>query len=179
MLTQPTSGNVAASKAARLAKSGKQGERTPPELLDHIAEEVFWHPQIKAAQLYAELLRDSQWSALLPNARAFRGHVAAARERLDTGRWSPVDANDEEARLVLPVLGKLQRPEHLGPDFSISPRVAKWVARLRRWLPDLEGAGDYLIPAVLYADRIARGAPTDDLDATMAKQSARTQEEEV
>lgn len=172
VLNHADSGKVSATQAARLAKSGKQGERTPPQLLDHIADELFRRPQIKAAQLYAELLNDAQWSPLLPNPRAFRGHVAGARERLEQGRWSPVNADDEEARLVLPILGKLQRPEHLGPDFSVTPRIAKWIARLCRWAPDLEGAGEYLLYAIHYADRIERGAVTDDLDARIARRVA-------
>jgi hypothetical protein len=173
MVEQVDSGKVPNPKAARSAKEGKQGERTEPAVIDHIAEQLFQRPSLRSAPLYREMLADDIWRPLLPNERAFRGHVARARERLDRGRWSPVDASDEEARLVLPVLGRLQRDGYISTQYSISPRTAKWIARLRRWVPDLKGAGDYLIPAIKYADRVERGARTDDLDAILARQAAR------
>jgi hypothetical protein len=206
VLEQDDSGKVIGDKAAMSAKTGRQGETLDPRLIDAIYREVQQRPTIKSAALYREMTADRELAPLLPNERAFRGHVADARRHIEHGRWSPVDADDEEARLVLPVIGRMRqvqeplnaRAHELLADettdprgrrvlaeqvarmqqkglmpFWVTPRVAKWIARLRRWIPDLEGAGDYVLPAWMYAAREARGAPFDDLDEKMAEIAAR------
>jgi hypothetical protein len=188
------SGNVYRGKAARSAKLGRQGERTEPAVIDHIAQELLSRPDLRSAQLYREMLGDEQWRALLPNQRAFRGHVAAARERLDRGIWSLPAADDEEVRLVLRVLGDVRERIAAGEGslhwvgrvapkthqhiritvtgaaggLPISPRQAHWMARLRRWIPRLPPVLLFVM-AAQYADRVARAAPTDDLDELMAQ----------
>jgi hypothetical protein len=203
---QDESGKVMVGKAARSAKSGRQGERTDADVLDYIYAALQSRPNLKAAELHREMEADDRWRPLLPELRAFRGHVAETRQHIEQGRWSPAEANDEEARLVLPVIGRMReveapylarqreliadetgdprsrrvlaeqvaRMEEAGlMPFWVTPRVAKWIARLRRWIPDLEGAGDYVFPAWQYAAREARGAPTHDLDQKMAEIAAR------
>jgi hypothetical protein len=183
VLENEDSGKVLVGKAARSAKSGRQGERTDADVLDYIYQALQSRPKLKAAQLHREMEADDRWRPLLPELRAFRGHVATTRQQIDHGRWSPVDADDEEARLVLPVLGRLNAVQEAQlakrgwepwPPVQVTPRVAKWIARLRRWLPDQEGAGDYMEPALLYAAREAREAPTDDLDEIVAKIAGRS-----
>ncbi len=74
---------------------------------------------------------------------------------------------------MLPVLGLLQQRPLFGPDFAISPRTAKWIARMRRWLPDDGGPLDYLMLANRYADRVTRGVPANDLDQIAARIAAK------
>jgi hypothetical protein len=174
VLENDESGKGSGGKAARSATSGRQGQRPTPELIDAIATVLVYEPRVKASSLYRRFQADDHLAPLLPYERAFRGLVEAARKRLDESRWSPaVAADDEEVRLVLPVLGRLQREEHMGPRLWVTPRTAKWIARLRRW--DLKGwgAGNYLLTAVAYADRVERGADTRDLDLAVGEAAAR------
>jgi hypothetical protein len=199
-------GKAQERSAAKSAKRGRQGELTAPTLLDAIYQAVQERPNIRSAALYQEMLGDRDLAPLLPNARAFRGHVAAIRDQIDNDRWEPARMDPDDARLVLEVVGRMRqvqapyeaRQRELLLDessdprgrrilaeqmarmqekglmpFWVTPRVAKWIARLRRWIPDLEGAGAYVLPAWWYAAREARGASTADLDEKMAEIAAR------
>lgn len=177
MADSPDFRKVVVDKPARSAKSGRQGERPDQLLLDRIAHEVFRNPSVKASALYRELEADDRWRPALPYQRAFTGMVARAKERMDTGRWSPVDVDDEEAALVLPVLGRIRAShERQKLDFWFDPRIAGWVARIRRWLPTIEvtdqSADHFHLLAVFYADRSERGARCDDLDDLVAEWGA-------
>ena len=186
MLNPDDSGKVRGGKAARSAKSGRQGQRTDRSMLDRIYAAVQERPTIRAAELYREMDADEALRPLLPELRAFRGHVAQARERIDRDRWQPADEpNPDDARLVLEVLGRLALVQEgmsrwRGPDDEpmrpdwVTPRIAKWIIRLRHWIPGQAGAGDYLEPARMYAARELRGGPTDDLDDIVAKIAGRS-----
>ena len=135
-------------------------------LNDWLATSVRQRCRPRTAESYAETV--SRY--ITPAIGRMREVDKPYRERI--ARLLADETTDPRGRAILANQMERMEASNLSPYWP-TPRVAKWIARLRRWLPDLEGAGDYILLATWYAAREARNAPTDDLDARMAAIAAR------
>jgi hypothetical protein len=112
----------------------------------------------------AQMVRDDDAQLVL--------EVIGAATAADYPRWEGTrqlleDETDPAEHRALLAKYAARVPNVLEPYWP-TPRVAHWIARVRRWVPGLQNPTDYIWLAVRYAAREAREDETGDLDRELA-----------
>ena len=102
---------------------------------------------------------------VVPSRRTIQTIVTASKALPRGDWWTVVHAPPDEVALVLPVIAYEMRRRHAA--IEVSADLARWIARLRRGVPDLP-VGEVFELALSYWLAETSGAPMDDQDRYLA-----------
>lgn len=115
------------------------GKRTDPDVRIAIETLATTLPRWTATEIGRALQREERFAGRVPQERVLQKIVKAARQADDatdqSGLWSLLVADTDDATLVLPVLAEVTR--RMGQEVDLTISMAGWIARVRRAAPDI------------------------------------------
>lgn len=121
------------------------------------------HP---VAEIQRSLERDERFVGRVPGYRTVQRIAAEVNLPDGSGTWHPIQADPEEAALVLPVLARVIEVSK-GKIREFTNDQARYIARVRLMVPDLPLYAAFQA-AESYQHLLSRGTTTNDLDAFLA-----------
>lgn len=116
------------------------------------------------ARAVQRLDQEAQLTGRVPSLRTVQRVASELRPPDTSDTWRLVEADPDEARLVLPVLGALIEA---GSMTSITQETARWIARIQRAAPGLAPL-DVARFALRYLSAEMGERPTGEIDRALA-----------
>ncbi len=117
------------------------------------------------AQIFRHLERETKFEGRVPELRAIQRFVKKLAPPDPSGEWSFVDAEPEDARLVLDVLAEITA--RTNGQARITCATAEWIIKIRKAAPSISPLEAYQF-AKEYRAREDRRIDTRDLDLMLA-----------
>jgi hypothetical protein len=138
-----------------------RGRRTDPDVRQAI--EALAGQGWSTARMIALLDADSRYADRVPAVRTVQAIASPHRRSARPGTpWTFLDADPDDARLLLPMLAQLQRR---GVPW-VTGDVAAWLVRIARAAPGVD-PGAALLAAVRYLTCARDGTPADQADQAL------------